>query len=80
MSKENIHPEAHPFEIVMTNGEKFQTYSASNRGKLHLDICIHSHPAWTGKRSAVNERLGQVASFNEKFAGFASVMKKKNKE
>ena len=48
--KEKIHPHYHMINVVMTDGEKFQTRSTWGKegDTLSLDIDPKSHPAWTG--------------------------------
>jgi large subunit ribosomal protein L31 len=71
--KPDIHPAMHDLKIVMTDGTTFETKSASKIGNLILDTCIKSHVAWTGKKTALNERASEVAKFNKKFAGFSGM-------
>jgi large subunit ribosomal protein L31 len=66
--KENIHPNYHIINVVMTDGTKFQTRSTyGNEGDtLSLDIDPKSHPAWTGGQQQILDR-GRVSKFKQKF-------------
>ena len=67
--KEKIHPHYHMINVVMTDGEKFQTRSTWGKegDTLSLDIDPKSHPAWTGGNQQILDRAGRVSKFNQKF-------------
>lgn len=69
--KKDIHPDYHVINVVMTNGETFQTRSTYGEAgaKLVLDIDPTTHPAWTGGPAQVMDR-GQVSKFNKRFGAF----------
>ena len=69
--KQNIHPEYHEINVVMTDGTEFKTRSTWGKegDTMRLDIDPKSHPAWTGVQRLVDSG-GQVAKFNKRFAGF----------
>ncbi len=69
--KQDIHPDYHEINIVMTDGTEFKTKSTYGKegDTLRLDIDPKSHPAWTGVHRMVDSG-GQVAKFNKKFASF----------
>ena len=69
--KEKIHPHYHMINVVMTDGEKFQTRSTWGKegDTLKLDIDPTVHPAWTGGKSSMLDTGGQVARFNRRFGG-----------
>jgi large subunit ribosomal protein L31 len=71
--KENIHPDYHEINIIMTDGTEFKTRSCMGKAgdTLRLDIDPKSHPAWTGVQRMVDSG-GQVAKFNKKFASIGS--------
>jgi len=71
--KENIHPDYHEINIIMTDGTAFTTRSCMGKAgdTLRLDIDPKSHPAWTGVQRMVDTG-GQVAKFNKKFATIGS--------
>jgi large subunit ribosomal protein L31 len=71
--KENIHPDYHEINIIMTDGTEFKTRSCMGKAgdTLRLDIDPKSHPAWTGVQRMVDSG-GQVAKFNKKFATIGS--------
>ena len=70
--KKDIHPDYHEITVVMTDGSTFQTRSTYGEAgaKLTLEIDSHVHPAWTGDRSRLVERGGQVDKFNRRFSSF----------
>ena len=74
-----IHPDYHEITVVMTDGTKFKTRSTYGKAgdTLKLDIDPKTHPAWTGGAAQISNK-GQVAKFNDKFAGlnFATAGKK----
>ncbi|MBL4838259.1 MAG: 50S ribosomal protein L31 [Kordiimonadaceae bacterium] len=70
--KQEIHPDYHTINVVMTDGTTFETRSTwgSEGETMTLEIDPSSHPAWTGgKRSGVEG--GQVAGFKKRFGGFS---------
>jgi large subunit ribosomal protein L31 len=71
--KPDIHPDYHEITVKMTNGQTFQTRSTyGKKGEtVQLDVDPNSHPAWIGGNAVLNEKVGRVARFNEKFAGLA---------
>lgn len=70
--KNDIHPDYHFIEVVMTDGSKFKTRSTYGKegDVLNLDIDPKSHPAWTGGNQTLNDRGGRVSRFKDKFKGF----------
>jgi large subunit ribosomal protein L31 len=68
--KENIHPDYHEINIVMTDGTTFKTRSTLGKAgdTLRLDIDPKSHPAWTGVHRLMDTG-GQLAKFNKRFQG-----------
>ncbi len=71
--KANIHPDYHEITVKLTNGETFVTKSTYGKkgDVLQLDVDTTTHPAWTGGTAKLNENEGQVAKFNNKFAGLS---------
>ncbi len=76
--KANIHPDYHEITVRLTNGESFKTFSTYGKegDTLQLDVDTNTHPAWTGGGAFVNENVGKVAKFNNKFGSIGT--KKKN--
>ncbi|WP_019960920.1 50S ribosomal protein L31 [Woodsholea maritima] len=70
--KNDIHPDYHFIEVVMTDGSKFKTRSTYGKegDVLNLDIDPKSHPAWTGGNQTLSDRGGRVSRFKDKFKGF----------
>ena len=70
--KQDIHPDYHFINVVMTNGTTYRTRSTYSKegATLNLDIDPSTHPAWTGGQQHLLDRGGRVSRFNAKFAGF----------
>jgi large subunit ribosomal protein L31 len=70
--KKDIHPNYHEITVVMTDGSTFETRSTYGEpgAKLTLEIDANVHPAWTGDRSRLIERGGQVAKVNRRVQSF----------
>lgn len=69
--KNDIHPDYHEINVVMTDGTEFKTRSTWGKpgDSMRLDIDPKSHPAWTGVHRMVDTG-GQIAKFNKRFASF----------
>ncbi|NFV79167.1 50S ribosomal protein L31 [Magnetospirillum aberrantis] len=69
--KNDIHPDYHEINVVMTDGTEFKTKSTWGKAgdSMRLDIDPKSHPAWTGVHRMVDTG-GQIAKFNKRFASF----------
>lgn len=69
--KNDIHPDYHEINVVMTDGTEFKTKSTWGKSgdNMRLDIDPKSHPAWTGVHRMVDTG-GQIAKFNKRFASF----------
>lgn len=69
--KNDIHPDYHEINVVMTDGSEFKTKSTWGKSgdSMRLDIDPKSHPAWTGVHRMVDTG-GQIAKFNKRFASF----------
>lgn len=69
--KKGIHPDYHEITVKMTDGSEFTTFSTyGKKGEvLQLDTDILNHNAWTGGKNRINEKAGNVAKFNQRFAG-----------
>ncbi len=69
--KDEIHPDYHEINVIMTDGSTYKTRSTWGKegDTLRLDIDSRSHPAWTGQHRLVDSG-GQVAKFNKRFEGF----------
>jgi large subunit ribosomal protein L31 len=69
--KANIHPSYHEVTVRMTDGTEFVT--STTWGKpgetMILDVDTLTHNAWVGGKTKVNDKAGQVAKFNQRFAG-----------
>ncbi|PYU97976.1 MAG: 50S ribosomal protein L31 [Acidobacteria bacterium] len=68
--KADIHPPYHEIAVVCACGNTFKTRSTHNGDVLHVEICSHCHPFFTGKQKLVDS-AGRVERFRRKYAGVA---------
>ena len=66
--KKGIHPDYHDVTVVCACGNSFRTRSTYKGDVLHLEICSHCHPFFTGKQKLMDS-AGRVERFNRKYAG-----------
>ena len=73
------HPDYVPSTITCACGHSFQT--RSTRPEIHLEICSHCHPFFTGKQKLVDSagRMERFAKRFEKTAGKTVRTKAKTK-
>lgn len=72
--KEGIHPELNKITIKCSCGNEIQTISTVKQ--LHVAICSHCHPFFTGKQKIV-DTAGRVEKFKQRYAKKKEVPKKK---
>jgi large subunit ribosomal protein L31 len=65
--KKDIHPNYHDVTVVCACGNTFKTRSTYKSDVLHIEICSHCHPFFTGKQKLVDS-AGRVERFQKKFA------------
>lgn len=65
--KTGIHPEYREVTVACACGHSFQTRSTFKNDVLHLEICSHCHPFFTGKQKLVDS-AGRVERFQRKYA------------
>ena len=65
--KEGIHPEYKMATIHCACGSTVETRSTV--ATIHVDICSHCHPFFTGKQKLVDS-AGRVERFQRKYADF----------
>ena len=68
--KQGIHPQYHEVTVACACGNAFKTRSTYKSDVLHLEICSHCHPFFTGKQKLVDS-AGRVERFRRKYAGVA---------
>lgn len=66
--KPGIHPEYKPTRITCACGRVSETYSTVD--ELHVEICSHCHPFFTGRQKLV-DTAGRVERFRRKYQGAA---------
>ncbi len=69
--KQNIHPDYHEINVVMTDGSSYKTFSTWGKtgDTMTLEVDPKSHPAWTGGSKKLADK-GRVAQFNKRFGNF----------
>ncbi|MFT4967391.1 MAG: ribosomal protein L31 [Candidatus Deianiraeaceae bacterium] len=75
MAKKGIHPEIQGVSYVFLDGLSVEIpscYAKSN--KFVLEVDIFNHVAWRDDKQYVNESLGNIAKFKEKFKFSADAM------
>lgn len=66
--KKGIHPQYHDVTVVCACGNTFKTRSTYKSDVVHIEICSHCHPFFTGKQKLVDS-AGRVERFRRKYAG-----------
>jgi large subunit ribosomal protein L31 len=62
--KPSIHPKYHKVEARCACGATWKTHSTKH--ELHLEICAHCHPFFTGRQKLLDTE-GRVERFNKKY-------------
>ena len=64
--KKDIHPKAYNAKITCACG--YASDALSTKGeKVHMEICSHCHPFYTGKQRFV-DTAGRIDRFRKKYA------------
>ncbi len=66
--KKGIHPDYHDVTVACACGHTFKTRSTYKSDILHIEICSHCHPFFTGKQKLMDS-AGRVERFRRKYAG-----------
>ncbi|MCG8470175.1 MAG: 50S ribosomal protein L31 [Gemmatimonadetes bacterium] len=72
--KSGIHPDYAPAKITCACGRVTET--ASTVGEIHVEICSHCHPFFTGRQKLV-DTAGRVERFKAKYGATADDAKRK---
>ncbi len=67
--KSGIHPKYEVAKITCACGRVTETRSTI--GEIHVEICSHCHPFFTGRQKLV-DTAGRVERFRAKYAGGAA--------
>jgi large subunit ribosomal protein L31 len=67
--KTAIHPNYKEIAVTCSCGNSFVTQSTINQEKLHIEVCSHCHPFYSGKQRLVDS-AGRVDKFRQKYATF----------
>ncbi len=67
--KTGIHPEYTPTKITCACGRVTETFSTVD--ELHVEICSHCHPFFTGRQKLV-DTAGRVERFRRKYSAEAA--------
>lgn len=62
--KTGIHPEYTPAQITCACGRVTETYATVD--ELHVEICSHCHPFYTGRQKLI-DTAGRVERFRRKY-------------
>ena len=62
--KPGIHPEYMPSKITCACGRETETYATVE--EIHVEICSHCHPFYTGRQKLV-DTAGRVERFRRKY-------------
>ena len=78
--KQEIHPDYHMINVIMTDGTKYQTRSTWGKAgdTLQLDVDPKTHPAWTGGVSL--RKTGQLEKFENRFKHFSAASSNKKSD
>jgi len=74
--KAGIHPEYAAAKITCACGRVTETFSTV--GEIHVEICSHCHPFFTGRQKLV-DTAGRVERFKAKYGASQTPKKKKSK-
>ena len=66
--KANLHPIYRKVTAVCACGNQFETRSTLD--DIHVEVCAHCHPYFTGKQRLV-DTAGRVDRFRRKYQGVA---------
>lgn len=69
--KENTHPKYNEVQVTCSCGNQFTTRSTSASKQLHIEVCSHCHPFYTGKQK-VMDTAGRIDKFRQRYAGKAA--------
>ncbi len=64
--KEGIHPKYEKARVTCACGNNWETQSTLP--SIHVEICSHCHPFFTGKQKLV-DTAGRVERFYQKYGG-----------
>lgn len=62
----DIHPKYHEVTFHCGCGHQFKVCSTTQQDEVHLDICSHCHPFFTGHKKTVE--TGQIERFRQRYA------------
>ena len=65
--KTGIHPNYREITVACACGNAFKTRSTYKSDVLHLEICSHCHPFYTGKQKLIDS-AGRIERFRRKYA------------
>jgi large subunit ribosomal protein L31 len=77
--QKNIHPKYHEVTFNCNCGHQFKVNSTIEQDEVHLDICSHCHPFFTGQQRMV-DTAGRVEKFRQRYAKKTEVKKTDKKQ
>ncbi len=66
--KADIHPAYNEVSVHCSCGNSFQTRSTYAEKEMHIEVCSHCHPFYTGKQKIL-DTAGRVDKFRRKYGG-----------
>lgn len=82
MPRKGIHPKVQEVVYQMLDGSEVSIPSCYSKSeKMILEVDIFNHVAWRDDKQYVNESVGNIAKFRQKFnISTDALLKKKNDE
>ncbi len=65
--QKDIHPKYHEVTFNCSCGHQFKVNSTIEQDEVHLDICSHCHPFFTGQQKMI-DTAGRVERFRQRYA------------
>lgn len=79
-SSQDKHPKTQKVAYVMIDGSVAEINSCYSKSeKMILEVDIFNHAAWQENKQFVNETVGNVAKFKQKYGLSADLFKKESK-
>lgn len=75
--KSDIHPNYVDLIVTCSCGNTFKTKSTLGEA-LSVEVCNKCHPYYTGDQQKIVDTQGRVETFNDRFANFSAMARKKS--
>ena len=60
------HPECREVQVLCSCGHKFSVRSTYSQEQLHIEVCSHCHPFYTGQQKIIDTE-GRVEKFHRRY-------------